>query len=91
MTAARMTRSWQCHPGALTGLLDKARGAGASVTGSGSEGALKASTPLGPLEADYTFDGERFTVSLTTKPAMLPIEMIWSRLDSILGPPVSEA
>lgn len=86
-----MTRSWLCQPGALAGLLDKARGAGAIVTGIGSEGILKASTPLGPLEAGYTFDGERFTVTLTTKPSMLPIEMIWSRLDSILGSPVTEA
>ena len=86
-----MKRSWLCHPGALAGLLDKARGAGAIVTGHGSEGIVRASTPLGPLEAGYTFDGERFTVTLTTKPAVLPIEMIWSRLDSILGSPVGEA
>jgi len=91
MTDPRMTRSWQVHPGALAGLLDKARGAGATVTGGASEGALRASTPLGALEAEYTFDGERFSVTLTKKPAMLPIEMIWSRLDSILGPPVFEA
>ena len=89
MTAIK--RSWLCQPEALAGLLDKARGAGATVTGSGSEGTLKAATPLGPLEADYTFDGERFTVTVTKKPLVLPIEMIWSRLDSFLGSPVSSA
>lgn len=86
-----MTRSWLCPPAALAGLLDRARAAGAIVTGNASEGNLKASTPLGPLEASYTFDGERFTVTLITKPAVLPVEMIWSRLDSILGSPVATA
>ena len=86
-----MTRSWMCNPEALAGLLERARAAGATVTGSASEGVLQAATPLGPLEAAYTFDGERFTVTLTKKPAMMPLAMIWSRLDSFLGSPVASA
>ena len=86
-----MRRSWRCRPGSVGGLLDQARRAGATVEGSESEGRLSAPTPLGRIEGLYAFDGDLFTVTVTARPSMLPIEMIWSRLDAVLGPPVMTA
>ena len=91
MSQQALTRAWRCGPGAFHRALDEFRRFGGSITGGGSEGGLVAATPLGPLEGDYRFDGEELTVTIKVKPAMLPIEMIWNRLDRICGPPAMKA
>lgn len=84
-------RSWRCGPGAVERALEEFRRVGGTVAGSGSEGTLSVSTPLGRVEGRYLFDGEELTVTVTTRPSMLPLEMIWNRVDRICGPPVMKA
>ena len=59
------------------------------MEGSESEGSLRATTPLGRIEGTYGFDGELLIITITQRPAMLPAEMVWSRLDSICGSPIA--
>ena len=91
MADQEFRRSWRCGPGACDEALEEFRRFGGSVLGGPSEGTLTASTPLGPVEGRYRFDGEELLVIVTVKPALLPVEMIWSRIDRICGPPVSRA
>jgi hypothetical protein len=86
-----MTRSWRCSPGSVARSLEDARRAGAAIAGDETAGTIGAPTPLGRVEGRYAFDGELFTVTVTKIPAMLPVEMIWSRLDAVFGPPVITA
>jgi hypothetical protein len=86
-----MTRRWRCRPESVAGLLAGAQRMGAKLEGEEGGGKLSVPTPLGPLEGTYAFDGELFIVAVTARPAMLPVEMIWSRLDAILGAPVVTA
>ena len=85
------TRSWRCPPGSVKRSLEDARRAGAAIEGDENAGTIGAQTPLGRVEGRYEFDGELFTVTVTKIPAMLPIEIIWSRLDAVFGPPVTTA
>jgi hypothetical protein len=91
MSEAGLIRSWRCGPGAVDRALEEFRRFGGQVEGGPGEGLLRAATPLGRLEGRYTFDGEELTVTVTSKPAMLPIQLIWDRVDRICGPPVSRA
>ncbi len=86
-----MKRSWRCGPHVFRSALDEFRQVGGKAQGSDSEGTLRAETPLGRLEGLYTFDGDLLTITITRRPAMLPAEMIWSRLDAICGQPVASA
>lgn len=88
MSQAAGTRSWRCGPDALRRALDEFRRFGGAVSGGESGGGLRTSTPLGSLEGSYQFDGEVLTVVIASKPAMIPYEMIWNRLDQICGPPI---
>jgi hypothetical protein len=85
------TRTWRCTPGAFENALAEFHRLGGTTQGGGSEGTVSVATPLGPLEARYLFDGEELTITLTSKPPMLPVGMIWSRLDQVCGPPVMKA
>ena len=91
MTPEAPARSWRCPPSAFKSALEEFRRFGGTVQGSDSFGDLGMSTPAGRLEGRYTFDGEEFTVTLTRKPEMIPIDMIWSRIDRLCGPPVMKA
>ena len=88
---AGLRRSWHCAPGVFRKALDEFRRSGGTISEAGSGGTLSVSTPLGRLEGEYLYDGEELSVVITTKPALLPIEMIWDRLDRICGPPVMTA
>jgi hypothetical protein len=75
----------------MAGILEKLRSAGGEVDGAEEGGELRAPTPLGLVTGRYTFDGELLAVTVTARPAMLPLDLIWSRLDAILGSPVKTA
>ena len=85
------TRSWRCSPSSVKSALDELRRFGGTVAGGESEGTLAVDTPLGPLSGRFTYDGETFTIVVTGKPAMLPIQMIWDRVDRFCGPPTMMA
>ena len=91
MTRDAPERTWRCPPSTFRSALEELRSFGGTVQGSDSQGDLVLSTPAGRLEGRYSFDGEEFTVTITRKPAMIPIDMIWSRLDQLIGPPVMKA
>jgi hypothetical protein len=84
-----MRRSWRCGPGPFGAALEEFRRLGGMVEGSESEGSLRATTPLGRIEGQYSFDGEMLTITITQRPALLSAEMVWSRLDSICGSPIA--
>jgi len=84
-------RTWRCSPDAFSRAIEELRRAGGVVVGGDSEGSVSASTPLGAVKGTYQFDGEELTVTITDKPALLPADMVWGRLDQICGLPVSRA
>ena len=61
------------------------------MDGSPAEGSLRLDSPAGRLEGTYRFDGEELTITVTRRPAVVPLEAIWSRLDALCGPPVARA
>ncbi len=91
MSPESHTRAWRCGPGPFHAALEELRGLGGRVEGSESEGSLAADTPAGRLEGRYRFDGDTLTVTVTRKPALVPVEMIWSRIERVCGPPVAGA
>ena len=91
MSPGEPTRTWRCSPGAFQRALEEFRRLGGATLGADTEGTVSVSTPLGRLEGRYLFDGEELTITLTSRPPMLPIGMIWSRLDQVCGPPVMKA
>jgi len=91
MSPEGQSRTWRCGPGPFRSALDELRALGGRVEGSDSEGSLAADTPVGRLEGRYRFDGDALTITVTRRPALVPIEMIWSRIDRVCGPPVAGA
>lgn len=85
------SRTWRCSPSVVRQALDRFLERGGRVEGGESDGRLNISTPLGPLEGRFTFDGDLFTVTLDRRPPMVPLGLIWEELDRICGPPVSLA
>lgn len=71
--------------------MEEFRSLGGEMQGGPAEGTAWAATPLGRVEASYEYDGEHLTVTVTKAPVMLPVGMIWERLDRICGPPVARA
>jgi len=91
VTSAAPARTWRCGPDAFRRAVEELRRAGGTIAGGDSEGTLSAATPLGLVKGTYRFDGEELTVTITDKPAMLPVDLVWSRMDQICGSPVTRA
>jgi len=85
------TRTWRCGPGPFHAALEDLRGFGGRIEGGESEGTMSVETPAGRIEGRYAFDGDSFTVIVSRKPGLVPIEMIWSRIDRVCGPSVAGA
>lgn len=91
MTESGSRRSWRCSPHALGRLLQELSDDGVVVEGGPGEGRVAAPTPLGDVEGRYLYDGQTLTVTITRKPGLVPIDMIWDRLDRLCGEPLAEA
>ena len=91
MTESGPRRSWRCSPQAMTRLLGDLDREGVVVEGGPVEGRVTASTPVGDIEGRYLYDGQTLTVTVTRRPVLVPIGMIWDRLDRACGEPVAEA
>ena len=91
MSSTGTTRAYRCSPSRVRGALEEVRRQGGTVKGSESEGTVSISTPLGPVEGRFTFDGELLSVVLTRRPALVPEGMVWGRLDALCGPPLGMA
>jgi hypothetical protein len=85
------SRRYRCSPSRVRTALEEVRRMGATVEGNESEGTVRMDTPLGVVEAAFTFDGEQLEVLLTKKPAMVPAGLVWQRLDAACGPPIGIA
>jgi len=91
MSAESHIRTWRCGPGPFHAALEDLRRFGGRIEGGESEGTMLIDTPAGPLEGRYRFDGDSLTVTVVRKPGLLPIEMIWGRIDRVCGPSVAGA
>jgi len=91
MEPHRPTRVYRCTPSRVRTAMEEIRTMGGMVAGSESEGKVSIPTPLGDVEGLYAFDGEELSVTLTSKPAMVPERLIWERLDEACGPPLGRA
>jgi hypothetical protein len=91
MASTDPSRSYRCSPSRVRAALEEVRRQGGTVKGSESEGTVSISTPLGPVEGRFTFDGELLSVVLTRRPALVPEGMVWGRLDALCGPPLGMA